>query len=338
MILSVSAQEVWKELKTNPVAKYGAVTAATAISLLCLRKWIAGGVCRSRVRLNGKTVVITGANTGIGKETAKDLARRGARVVMACRDTLRGEVSASEVRQDTGNGNVVVRQLDLSSLTSVRQFVNKLCATEDRLDILINNAGVMMCPKSLTEDGFETQLGVNHLGHFLLTILLLDMLKSSAPSRIVNVASIAHVGGKINFEDLFYNKTPYDSLVSYRQSKLANLLFTRELSRRTRASGVSVFALHPGVIRTELGRHVQTRFPLLSTVLQAPALLLMKTPKQGAQTSIYCAVTEGLEVHSGCYFSDCRLKEPAPEGKDDVAAMKLWDLSAKLVGYNEGDH
>ncbi|XP_063041284.1 retinol-DH_like_SDR_c domain-containing protein isoform X2 [Engraulis encrasicolus] len=337
MITSVPVQEVWNELKTNPLAKYGAVTAVTAISLVCLRKWIAGGVCRSQVQLTGKTVVITGANTGIGKETAMDLARRGARVVMACRDTRRGEVAASEVRQTTGNGNVVVRQLDLSSLASVRQFTNKLNATEERLDILINNAGVMMCPKSLTEDGFETQLGVNHLGHFLLTILLLDKIKSSAPSRIVNVASIAHVGGKIHFDDLFFNKTPYDSLVSYRQSKLANLLFTRELSRRTRAAGVSAFALHPGVIRTELGRHVQTRFPLLSALLQAPAWLLMKTPRQGAQTSIYCAVTEGLEVHSGCYFSDCRLKEPAPEGKDDIAAMKLWDVSSKLVGYNEED-
>ncbi|XP_012688793.1 retinol-DH_like_SDR_c domain-containing protein isoform X2 [Clupea harengus] len=337
MSMSVPAREVWKELRTNPLAKYGVATAVTAISLVLLRKWIAGGVCRSRIRLDGKTVVITGANTGIGKETARDLALRGARVVMACRDMRRGEKAASEVRRSTGNGNVVVRQLDLSSLASVREFASKLSATEDRLDILINNAGVMMCPRSLTEDGFETQLGVNHLAHFLLTMLLLDMLKSSAPSRVVNVSSIAHVGGKINFEDLFYNKTPYDSLVSYRQSKLANLLFSRELARRTRAYGVSAFALHPGVIRTELGRYVETRYPLLSALLRAPALLLMKTPKQGAQTTIYCAVTEGLEMHTGCYFSDCKLKEPAPEGKDDLAAMRLWDFSAKLVGYNEED-
>ncbi|XP_062384959.1 retinol-DH_like_SDR_c domain-containing protein [Sardina pilchardus] len=337
MSLSVPAREVWKELKTNPIAKYGVATAVTAISLVLLRKWIAGGVCRNQIRLDGKTVVITGANTGIGKETARDLALRGARVVLACRDMRRGEKAASEIRWSTGNGNVVVRQLDLSSLRSVREFASKLSATEDRLDILINNAGVMLCPKMLTEDGFETQLGVNHLGHFLLTVLLLDMLKSSAPSRVVNVSSIAHVGGKINFEDLFYNKTPYDSLVSYRQSKLANLLFSRELSRRTRVFGVSSFALHPGVIRTELGRYVETRHPFLSALLQAPAWLLMKTPKQGAQTSIYCAVTEGLEVHTGCYFSDCKLKEPAPEGKDDLAAMRLWDISAKLVGYNEED-
>ncbi|XP_036422408.1 retinol-DH_like_SDR_c domain-containing protein isoform X2 [Colossoma macropomum] len=265
------------------------------------------------------------------------MAKRGARVVMACRDLTRAEKAAAQIRHSTGNGNVVVRHLDLASLFSVRQFVHEYIATEDRLDILINNAGVMMCPHSLTEDGYETQFAVNHLGHFLLTVLLLEMLKKSAPSRIVNVCSIAHKGGKIHFDDLSFNKTPYDSLVSYRQSKLANLLFTRELSRRIKGSGVTAYALHPGVIRTELGRYVEMRHPIVSALLSAPALLLMKTPKQGAQTSIYCAITEGLENHSGCYFSDCKLKEPAPEAKDDLAAMRLWDVSAKLVGYKEED-
>ncbi|XP_030644591.1 retinol dehydrogenase 12 [Chanos chanos] len=337
MNLSGKAAVFWEELKSDRFAKYGAVTAVTAISLVLLRKWIAGGVCRCRVRLDGKTVMITGANTGIGKETAKDMALRGARVVMACRDLTRGEKAAMEIRKSTGNGNVVVRHLDLSSLLSVRQFVHEFTATEDRLDVLINNAGVMMCPKILTEDGYETQLAVNHLGHFLLTVLLLNLLKASAPSRVVNVSSIAHIGGKIHFDDLNFNRTPYDPLVSYRQSKLANLLFTRELSRRLKGSGVTAYALHPGVIRTELGRYVRTRHPVLSKALSFPALLLMKTPWQGAQTTIYCAVTEGLESQSGCYFSDCRLKEPAPEGKDDLAAMRLWDISAKLVGYHEDD-
>ncbi|XP_072530958.1 retinol dehydrogenase 13 isoform X3 [Salminus brasiliensis] len=274
MNLYISAAQLWEELKSNHLAKYGAVTAATAITgLVLLRKWIAGGVCHSHVRLDGKTVLITGANTGIGKETARDMAKRG----------------------------------------------------------------VMMCPHSLTEDGYETQFAVNHLGHFLLTVLLLDMLKNSTPSRIINVSSIAHKGGKIHFDDLSFNRTPYDSLVSYRQSKLANVLFTRELSRRTKGSGVTAYALHPGVIRTELGRYVEMRHPVVSTLLSIPALLLMKTPKQGAQTTIYCAITEGLENHSGCYFSDCRLMEPALEAKDDLAAMRLWDVSAKLVGYKEED-
>ncbi|KAM6973664.1 retinol dehydrogenase 11 [Aplochiton taeniatus] len=251
---------------------------------------------------------------------------------MACRDMTKAEVAAMDIRRRTGNSNVLVRHLDLSSLYSVRQFSREFLATESRLDILINNAGVMMCPKSVTEDGFEMQFGVNHLGHFLLTNLLLDVLKSSAPSRVVNVSSIAHYGGKIRFHDLNFENTTYDSLVSYKQSKLANLLFTKELARRTRGMGVTALALHPGVIRTELGRFVQNRWPIVSALLSLPALLLMKTPWQGTQTTLYCSVTEGLEKHSGCYFSDCRLKDPDPLGIDGLSALRLWDVSTRLVG------
>uniref|UniRef100_A0A665SXV7 Si:dkey-23o4.6 n=1 Tax=Echeneis naucrates TaxID=173247 RepID=A0A665SXV7_ECHNA len=297
--------------------------------VVVLRKWIAGGVCTCLVRLDGKTVLITGANTGIGKETSRELAQRGARVVMACRDLTRAERAAEEIRQTTGNGNVVIRHLDLASVYSVRQFAKDFLETEDRLDVLINNAGVMMCPKWLTEDGFETQLAVNHLGHFLLTNLLLPKLKSSTPSRVVNVSSIAHRGGRIDFDDLFFGRRLYSPLDSYRQSKLANVLFSRELARRLKGPckqrsqtysqvttntdlrscltcptgvGVSSFCLHPGVIRTELGRHVQGWFPLLGMLLSIPSLLLMKTPHQGCQTSVYCAVTPGLEARSGRYF------------------------------------
>ncbi|XP_040899568.1 retinol dehydrogenase 12 isoform X2 [Toxotes jaculatrix] len=269
----------------------GALLGLSLICVAVLRRWIAGGVCRCSVRLDGKTVLITGANTGIGKETSRDLARRGARVVMACRDLTRAERAAEEIRRTTGNGNVVIRHLDLASVYSVRQFAKDFLDSEDRLDILINNAGVMMCPKWLTEDGFETQLAVNHLGHFLLTNLLLPKLKSSAPSRVVNVSSIAHQGGRIDFDDLFFSRKPYSPLESYRQSKLANVLFSRELARRLRGSGVSSFCLHPGVIRTELGRHVQGWFPLLGVLLSLPSLLLMKTPSQGCQTTVYCTVT-----------------------------------------------
>uniref|UniRef100_A0A3P9I0Q5 Si:dkey-23o4.6 n=1 Tax=Oryzias latipes TaxID=8090 RepID=A0A3P9I0Q5_ORYLA len=287
-------------------------------------RWIGGGVCRCTIRLDGKTVLVTGANSGIGKETSRDLARRGARVVMACRDLSRAVQAAEEIRKSTGNGNVVVRHLDLASLYSVRTFAQEFLDTEDRLDILINNAGVMMCPKRLTEDGFETQLAVNHLGHFLLTNLLLPKLRSSAPSRVVNVSSIAHRGGKT--ADISPNPSR-----SYRQSKLANILFTRDLARRLKGSGVSAFCLHPGVIRTELGRHVESWFPLLGALLRLPALLLMKTPWQGCQTTLFCAVTPGLEDRSGCYFSDCEEREAAPEGRDDEAARRLWDASARLV-------
>nr|XP_040020360.1 LOW QUALITY PROTEIN: retinol dehydrogenase 13 [Gasterosteus aculeatus aculeatus] len=300
-----------------------------------LRRWIAGGVCLCSTRLDGKTVLITGANTGIGKETSRDVARRGARVVMACRDLTRAEQAAEDIRQSTGNGNVVIRHLDLASVYSVTQFAKDFMDGEDRLDILINNAGVMMCPRWLTEDGFETQLAVNHLGHFLLTNLLLPRLKTSAPSRVVTVSSVAHQGGHIDFDDLFASRKPYSSLESYRQSKLANVLFTRELSRRLTGSGVSSFCLHPGVIRTELGRHVEGWFPMLGALLRLPSLLLMKTPTQGCQTTVYCAVTPGLEGQSGRYFSDCAEKEAAPEGRDDFAARKLWEESARLVGLKD---
>ncbi|XP_016364890.1 retinol dehydrogenase 13-like isoform X1 [Sinocyclocheilus rhinocerous] len=322
------------QVTSSDRVNYGAVIALVAISFMLLRKWIAGGVCKSRACLDGKTVVITGANTGIGMETAKDMARRGARVVMACRDLTRAENAAEYIRRFTGNGNVVIRHLNLASLYSVQEFVKEFIATEERLDILINNAGVMMCPKWITEDGFETQLAVNHLGHFLLTNLLLGMLKRSSPSRVVNLSSIAHVDGKIEFDDLFFDKRPYSPLLSYRQSKLANVLFSRELARRMKGTGVSSYCLHPGVIQTELIRHILVRFPVLKIILSLPCILLMKTPWQGAQTSIYCAVTEGLESKSGCYFSDCAEKDPAPEGKDDEVARRLWEESARLVGLN----
>ncbi|XP_028281026.1 retinol dehydrogenase 12 [Parambassis ranga] len=315
--------------------KCGAVLGVTLICVAVLRKWIAGGVCRCAVRLDGKTVLITGANTGIGKETSRDLARRGARVVMACRDLARAEQAAEEIRRSTGNGNVVIRHLDLASIYSVKQFAKEFLDSEDRLDILINNAGVMMCPKWLTEDGFETQLGVNHLGHFMLTNLLLPKLKSSAPSRVINVSSMVHRGGRIDFDDLFFSKRPYSPLESYRQSKLANILFSRELARRLRGSGVSSFSLHPGVIRTELSRHVEGWFPLLGVLLRLPSLLLMKTPTQGCQTTLYCALMPGLERLSGRYFSDCAEQDPAPEGQDNVAAGKLWEESARLVGLKD---
>lgn len=315
----------------------GALLGVALICLAVLRKWIAGGVCRCSVRLDGKTVLITGANTGIGKETSRDLARRGARVVMACRDLTRAEQAAEEIRQSTGNGNVVIRHLDLASVYSVKQFAKDFLDSEDRLDILINNAGVMMCPRWLTEDGFETQLAVNHLGHFLLTNLLLPKLKSSSPSRVVTVSSIAHRGGRIVLDDLFFCRRSYSSLESYRQSKLANVLFSRELARRLRGSGVSAFCLHPGVIRTELGRHVQGWFPLMGTLLSLPSLLLMKTPTQGSQTTLYCALTPGLEERSGRYFSDCAEKEVAPEGRDDEVARRLWEESARLVGLKDSD-
>ncbi|KAI8511302.1 hypothetical protein Bbelb_104020 [Branchiostoma belcheri] len=214
-----------------------------------------GGVCRSEAKLDGKTVIITGSNTGIGKVTAKDMARRGARVIMACRDLTRAEAAASEIRQETGNENVVVEKLDLASLASVREFATKINEQEGQLDILINNAGIMFCPQWKTADGFEMQFGTNHLGHFLLTNLLLDKIKASAPSRIVVVASLAHESGRMNFDDVNMTNN-YSTSKAYSQSKLANILFARELARRLEGTKVIVNSLHPGIIETELQRNM----------------------------------------------------------------------------------
>lgn len=303
----------------------------TGVGLFALRRWRAGGVCRSKARLDGKTVLITGANSGIGKETAVDMAKRGARVILACRDMGRATKAADEVRKWSGNGNVVVKMLDLASLQSVRALAKDVQQTEERLDILINNAGIMMCPQWNTDDGFEMQFGVNHLGHFLLTNLLLDLLKKSTTSRVVNVSSLAHETGKIHFDDVNLEKN-YDPLVSYKQSKLANVLFTRELAVRLKGTGVTTYALHPGLIQTELGRHFLSSLSLWKRLLFMPLYLFVKTPWQGAQTTIYCAVDESLQNTSGLYYSDCAPKEAAPQGRDDATALKLWDLSASMVG------
>ncbi|KAG7222420.1 hypothetical protein INR49_016280 [Caranx melampygus] len=300
-------------------------------SFLVFRRWVAGAVCRSKVRLDGKTVLITGANTGIGEETALDMAQRGARVILACRDMTRARIAADEIRQKSGNGNVVVKKLDLSSLQSVRDLAKDVQENEQRLDILINNAGILMCPKWQTEDGFEMQFGVNHLGHFLLTNCLLDLLKKSAPSRIVIVSSLEHEKGKIHFDDINLDEgyTPHRS---YCQSKLANVLFCRELASRLQDTGVTVYSLHPGVVATDLIRHYFPTLTLWKKVMAKLLLMLIKSPKEGAQTTIYCAVDESQANVSGLYYSDCAPKTPAPQAMDDAAAKKLWDLSASMVG------
>ncbi|XP_022361141.1 retinol dehydrogenase 12 [Enhydra lutris kenyoni] len=291
-----------------------------------IRKFFAGGVCRSNVQLPGKVVVITGGNTGIGKETAKELARRGARVYIACRDVLKGESAASEIRADTKNSQVLVRKLDLSDTKSIRAFAEGFLAEEKQLHILINNAGVMMCPYSKTADGFETHLGVNHLGHFLLTHLLLERLKASTPARVVNLSSVVHHAGKIHFHDLQSEKH-YSRGLAYCHSKLANVLFTRELARRLQGTGVTTYAVHPGIVSSELVRH-----SFLLCLLWRLFSPFIKSPWEGAQTSLHCALAEGLEPLSGKYFSDCKKAWVSPKSRDNKTAERLWNVSCELLG------
>ena len=220
-----------------------------------------GGICRSKVRLDSKTMIITGANTGIGKETAIDLAQRGARVIIACRSADRAEAALQDIRCRSGSTNVVYYNLDLASLDSIRRFSQRVLKEEARVDILINNAGIMRCPYWKTEDGYEMQFGVNHLGHFLLTSLLLDRLKEAPAARIVVVSSLGYKRGKINFDDINSEKD-YNPRVAYCQSKLANNLFTVALAKRLKGSNVTVNCLHPGIVWTELGRYFMKEVPI----------------------------------------------------------------------------
>ena len=304
--------------------------AALSGGIFLLRSYFGGGVCNYKAKLEGKTVIVTGANTGIGRETALDLAGRGARVILACRNISKADVAAKDIQNKTGNSKVIVKELDLASLRSVRKFASEINESEERLDILVNNAGIMRCPYGTTEDGFEMQLGVNHLGHFLLTNLLLDKLQKSQPSRIINVSSLAHTRGKICFDDL-QSKREYSPGPAYAQSKLANVLFTRELSKKLDSTDITVTAVHPGVVKTELGRHLSLSKSYLARFSLAPIVwLVFKTPRQGAQTTIHCAVADDIE--SGVYYSDCKSKDPAEQAKDDGVAKKLWEISAALVG------
>lgn len=309
-----------------------AVGAAVVVGLYAGKRYFQGPRCQSSKSLKGKTVVITGANTGIGKETAVDLAARGARVIIGCRNLEKGKEALKEIQDRSGNRNVFLEKLDLASLESVRSFADKILNSEPRLDILINNAGVMACPYQKTEDGFEMQFGVNHLGHFLLTMLLLDRLKSSQPSRIINVSSSAHrMGtGKIKFDDIHHQKS-YSSWGAYFDSKLANVLFTRELSKHLEGTHVTANSLHPGAVTTELQRH-----SILSSPIMYPLRWYMfKTAEQGAQTTIHCAVAEEMEGVCGKYLRDCHIVEESKGAQDDAAAKKLWEVSLQLVGLEK---
>lgn len=282
--------------------------------------------------MRGKTVIVTGANCGIGKALAGELLKLHARVIMACRDQRSAEEAAEDIKKQAGpeQGEVVIKQLDLASLRSVRTFCQEIREEETKIDVLVNNAGLYQCPYTKTEDGFEMQLGVNHLGHFLLTHLLLDLLKSSAPSRIVVVSSKLYKYGHINFDDL-NSENNYDKAFCYSQSKLANLLFTLELAHQLEGTGVTVNALTPGIVRTRLGRHVQ--IPLLAKPLfYLASLVFFKSPLEGAQTPLYLACSPEVEGVSGKCFANCEEEELMGKSTDEEAAKKLWDISRRLVG------
>ncbi|XP_011305179.1 retinol dehydrogenase 13 isoform X3 [Fopius arisanus] len=262
------------------------------------------------------------------------MAQRGAKVVMACRDLFKCETTRQEIVLETRNKYVYCRSCDLSVQKSIHEFVRNFKKEHGRLDILINNAGVMRCPKTLTADGIEMQLGVNHIGHFLLTNLLLDTIKASAPARIVNVSSVAHTRGSINTHDL--NSTnSYDAGEAYAQSKLANILFTKELAKKLKDTGVTVNAVHPGIVDTELMRHMSFSKSVLANFFIKPLFwVFLKTPKQGAQTVIFTALDPSLNDVTGAYFSNLQRAEESENAKDEKMASWLWQTSAKWTKLN----
>jgi len=289
------------------------------------------GRCLSQTKLHGKTVIITGANTGIGKETAIDLATRGAKVILACRNFQKAKLAQGDIIEASRNDNVIVRELDLTSLSSVRKFAAAILESETRLDILINNAGCAgQGGRKMTEDDLEYTMQSNYFGHYLLTNLLLGLLKKSSPSRVVNVSSFAHTyANKLDFTNL-NSENRYDSIQTYHTSKLCQILFCHYLAPIIIKSGVTVNSLHPGIVRTDIFR---PSFRL--TIMKYLVLPFFKSAEEGAQTSIYLAVADEVADVTGKYFSDCKICEPSKPAKDDATAKKLWEISNIFVKLNQ---
>ncbi|XP_046333336.1 retinol dehydrogenase 14-like [Haliotis rufescens] len=287
------------------------------------------GRCVSKADLSGKTAIVTGANTGIGFYTALDFATRNARVILACRNAGKAKVACDQIRQETGNENVTVGIIDLCSLTSVRKFAEEFLKVERRLDILVNNASVLGLPKEITDEGLESMFAANHFGPFLLTNLLLDLMKKTGRARIITVSSLVNKFGHIDFDNLCAEKS-FDRFRIYNDSKLANVIFTKELARRMEGTGVTANCLHPGTIRTDLLRNIPSFVQIPITLF---GCLFFKSPDEGAQTSIHCAVSEEMEGVSGRYYCDCRDADKSVNrvAHDLGIAKKLWEISEKYT-------
>lgn len=286
----------------------------------------------------GRVAIVTGANVGLGYSTTLELAKNGAKVVLACRNKDKAEAAITSLKKEVPDADLSHLPLDLSDLSSVRSFAETFLEQFDRLDLLINNAGVMVPPYQKTVDGFELQMGANYFGHFLLTSRLLPLLEKTGNARIVNLSSIAHRNGKIHFDDMHFEKR-YSKKEAYGQSKLAMLMFTYELNKHLKAHGYSTLAVaaHPGVANTSLSRYLPK--PLI--VLLSPlAGLLLSTPEEGALPQLYAAL--GEDIHSGDYigpdgFNEMRGKhpvkvQPRPHALDADVSKRLWDVSLELTG------
>ena len=273
--------------------------------------------------MEGKRVLITGGNSGIGIVTAKELAKQGAEIVLACRDTTK-TADALKVINAGASTPAINLPVELDNLQSVRDLAANFLARYDRLDVLINNAGVFPPKQRMTADGFEMQMGVNHLSHFLLTNLLLDCLKASTPSRVVTVSSKLHSGGKIDF-DVFKGYDKYNSQAAYNGSKLANVLFAVELAKQLEGTGVTSNVLHPGAVSTDIVRD-------LPWLIRKIIGMIFISPEKGALTNIMLASDDALADSNGKYYDQCELTDYAAQADDEALRKKLWDVSAELTG------
>ena len=281
--------------------------------------------------MNGKICLVTGATDGIGKATAQELARMDATVVIVGRNAPRTAQLVEEIRAASGNQNVDSLLADLSSQQDVRRLANEFKSKYSHLHVLLNNAGAVFMQRQLSVDGIEMTFALNHLAYFLLTNLLLDTIKASAPARIINVSSGAHTSGKIEFDNLQgergYSPRAYDN------SKLANILFTMELARRLEGTGVTVNALHPGFVATGFAKN---NGRLIAALVSIFAPLVARSPAKGAATSSYLASSASLEGITGKYFYDSHMIPAAPQATDMIVAKKLWDVSTELVHLTDG--
>ena len=284
-------------------------------------------VSRMAQDLAGKTYIVTGANTGIGKVSAKELARRGARVVLACRSKSKTEPVIEEIKKETGNDQVDFVALDLSDLKSVRACAEQLLAKEPKIHGLINNAGLVAKRGAKTPDGYQMTFATNHLGHYLLTRLLLDRMKESGSARIVNVSSQSHYQAKhIDWDAVTQPNKTVVGMKEYAVSKLANVLFTKELARRLDGSGVTAYAVHPGVVATDVWRRVPPPFRWIMKKW-------MITPEEGAQSTLVCATDPELAAQSGRYYTvGGKEKRPSRLADDTQLAETLWTKSAEWTG------
>lgn len=286
--------------------------------------------------MQGEIVLITGADRGIGKETTRGLARRGATIVMACRNLAKANPVAEAIKQETGNEQIEVMQLDVASLSSIREFVVRFCQKYQKLDVLINNAGLMCGGRRETGDGFNRVMATNYLGPFLLTNLLLPLLRQAEEARIISVSSVAHLWGRIDLGDFNFKKR-WVSTGPYASSKLALILFTQELLERLKGTNITANALHPGVVATNIyriGPEDSWYQALFIRILRC----VMISPAEGAQTSIYLASSDEVKGVTGKYFYKRNPTYVAPKCRDMKLQKGLWQLSEDLTGLSAASH